>query len=167
MHKRGLFAVAAVTIAAALAIAGCGSGGSSTTSPTTPATSPATVPNQAGANLNIFLVKGEVVTQVARESATPSVEGALNLLLNGPTEAEKAQGYDTAIPAGTKLLGYRVDGSKATADFSGEMASFGGGSARVQAIISQVDNTITSNDSNIESVAVTVEGKPAEEVLQP
>jgi hypothetical protein len=47
------------------------------------------------------------------------------------------------------------------------MLNYGGGSARVQAIVSQVDNTVLNNDKTVSAVDITVDGVPAEEVLQP
>lgn len=114
----------------------------------------------------VFFLEGQSVVRVARPGA-PSARDALDALLAGPTPEEKALGYTTAVPAGTRLLGYGVAGAEATADFSGEMLSFGGGSAIVQAITSQVENTVLGNDSTVTTVSITVEGKPAEEVLQP
>ncbi|MHB8895979.1 MAG: GerMN domain-containing protein [Candidatus Geothermincolia bacterium] len=166
---RKLLSVTAVAalVVVALVAAGCGeSGGAPTTTPaTSPTTTPSTTPS--GTTVSVFFTRGDVVTQVTRQAANPSAQAALNDLLQGPNEAEKAQGYATAIPSGTKLQSYTVSGSQATVDFSREMLNYGGGSALVQAIISQVDNTILNNDKSVRTVAITVDGQPAEEVLQP
>ena len=61
----------------------------------------------------------------------------------------------------------KFEGGTAIADFSKEILGYGGGSARVQEIMAQIDNTVTSNDSSVKNVSVTVEGKPSEETLQP
>jgi spore germination protein GerM len=163
-------ASAVVLLLAAAALAGCGGSGTVNTG-TVPITS---MPQRnqttpAVINLRVFMVKGETVTEVLRtaQGDTDLVQQALADLLAGPNDAEKAQGISTAIPEGTRLLSYQVKADKASADFSKEMLSFGGGSARVQAILGQVDNTITANDPAVKRVTVTVEGKPAEEALQP
>lgn len=146
-----------------LVLSGCGGGAG----PTNPQTGPATTPSSSpGAkSLKVFLVKGEVLTTVTRQGN--GVEDALKYMIEGPNASEKAQGISTAVPPGTQLLSYSAPGGKATADFSKEMLDYGGGSARVQAIMGQIDKTIQSNDPSITSVAITIEGKPAEEVLQP
>ena len=162
-------AVAALLLLVVTVLAGCGSGGG--TSGTVPLNSipEAHQTTPAQVTLNVFLVKGETVSQVTRttQTSTDLVQQALADMLAGPTEAEKTQGFSTAIPAGTRLLSYQLTNGKATADFSKEMLSFGGGSSRVQAILGQVSNTITANDPAVKTVSVTVEGKPADEVLQP
>ncbi|PKQ28796.1 MAG: hypothetical protein CVT63_01080, partial [Candidatus Anoxymicrobium japonicum] len=96
-----------------------------------------------------------------------SVEEALSEMLKGPTATEKKQGYSTAIPEGTKLRSYSVADDHATVGFSKEMLNYDGGSSRVQAIRSQIDNTIMNNNKTIKTVIITVDGKPADEVLQP
>jgi spore germination protein GerM len=168
MSRRMIVAVAMVLAALVLA-AGCGGTGGSTAKPTTPTTptTPATTPNPAGPTVSVFLLKGDVVSQVRREVATATVVDALNELLKGPTQAEKDQGYTTAIPAGTRLQAYKTIGATASADFSKELLNYGGGSAAVQAITSQIDNTVVSNNKAIKTVDITVDGKQASEVLQP
>lgn len=166
MRKVSWFLVLAL-VAVAFAAAGCGSGGGSPE--TSPSTSPSTTPSTTPSNdktMSVFFVKGGAVSQVARQGA-PSGEGALKALLQGPTESEKAQGYSSAIPAGTTLLSYKLSGTQATVDLSEEVLDYGGGSAIVQAIMSQIDNTVLNNDDAVRSVSITVGGKPAEEVLQP
>jgi spore germination protein GerM len=170
MLQRNAIVAAAIIAVAAIALAGCGGGGSST-SGTTPLT---TLPSgdrttPGGATLKVFLVKGDTVTQVVRQVAGGGggARQALEEMLKGPAASEAAQGISTAIPAGTTLLSYKVESGTATADFSKEMLNYGGGSARVQAIIGQIDNTVTGNDPSVRTVTVTVEGKPAEESLQP
>ena len=164
MHKRLPGLALAGILVVAIVVAGCGAGGGSPA--TIPATSPKTTPS-AKTTLSVFFMKGEVATQVMRQAENPTVQAALNDMLQGPNEAEKEKGFTTAIPAGTKLQAYSVSGGRATADFSKEILNYGGGSARVQAIVSQVDNTVLNNDKTVSAVDITVDGVPAEEVLQP
>jgi len=163
-------AAAVILVLAATALVGCGGSGTGNTG-TVPANSmpkrPETTPTVI--DLRIFMVKGETVTEVLRtaQGNADLVQQALTNLLAGPNQAEKDQGLTTAMPEGTRLLSYQVKAGRATADFSAEMLNVGGGSARVQAILGQVDNTITANDPAVKGVAVTVEGRPFEEVVQP
>jgi hypothetical protein len=89
-------------------------------------------------------------------------------------------GFTTAIPTPEEVLNYAgrqldwgprvrlrkliiVDGV-ATADFSKEMAAYGGGSARVQAIQEQITLTLKQFPS-VKEVRILVDGKP--DALQP
>jgi hypothetical protein len=166
MRKRWLV-LPVIGLCAAIALA-AGCGGTKVPNLTGPVSVPVqTTPAPTISGVSIFLMKGDTVTQVTRPAPQGSVEEALNTLLGGPSEAEKAQGLTTAIPAGTKLQKYSAKGGKATVDFSKELLNYGGGSARVQAIVSQISNTVVANDKTITTVAITVDGKPADEVLQP
>lgn len=170
MKRRNV--LAAVVLASVVAIgflaAGCGNKTASPSS-TVPVISP-DMPSTAPVGqltVLVFLIKGETVFQVSREAASSGAQQALNELLKGPTEAEKQQGLSTAIPGGTRLNRYAVENGKANADFSGELKNYGGGSAMVQAIINQIDNTVLSNDPTVKSVEITVDGVSADEALQP
>jgi spore germination protein GerM len=89
-------------------------------------------------------------------------------------------GFTTALPSPEEVLNYAgrqsdwgprvrlrkltiVDGV-ATADFSKEMAAYGGGSARVNAIQEQVTLTLKQFPS-VKEVRILVDGKP--DALQP
>jgi spore germination protein GerM len=156
--------IAVTALSAVLAVAGCG--GKSAVKETSRETAPATTPSTA-ATVTVFLLKGETVTAVSRKVSKAGAEVALTEMLKGPTGAEAQQGFATAIPNGTRLLSYRVEGGKATADFSGELKNYGGGSARVQGIVDQITRTVTSNDKGVTSVEIEIAGVPAEESLQP
>jgi spore germination protein GerM len=160
--------VVATAFSAVLAIPGCG--GKSVVQETSreksSATSPATEPS-TGAGVTIYLLKGETLTGVTRKVSEAGAEVALTEMLKGPSDAEVEQGFATAIPDGTRLLSYRVEGGKATVDFSDELKNYGGGSAGVQGIVGQITSTVTSNDKRVTSVEITIAGVPAEESLQP
>src|SRR5450830_120362 len=94
-------------------------------------------------------------------------EEALVELLKGPTESEKQQGLFSPIPEGTRLNSYAVEGDTAKVDFSGELLKFGGGSAAVRGITAEINKTVLANDPRAGTVEVTIDGQPAEEVLQP
>ncbi|HEY5531947.1 MAG TPA: GerMN domain-containing protein, partial [Candidatus Anoxymicrobiaceae bacterium] len=117
--------------------------------------------------VSMFFLKGEVFTKVTRPSTKPGPEAGLIELLKGPSASEKQQGLLTAIPSGVTLLRYSSQNGQAKVDLSKELENYGGGSAKVQAIVNQINNTVMSNDSTVKSVSITVAGVPAEEVLQP
>lgn len=88
-----------------------------------------------------------------------------------PTDAEKAQGYFTAIPEGVELLKYSplkgADGAmEFNLDFSEEMKNVAG-SCRVQAIRAQIEQTVRDGYTGNERVIITVAGGDPDEALQP
>jgi spore germination protein GerM len=158
-----LFAVTAVFI---LGVAGCGEQVEVTTQPKKVPTIPKTVP--AGeVSVNVYFMDGEEGTAVVRKVEKGGAEGALIELLRGPTEGEKQEGLFSPIPGGTRLNSYTVDGDTAKVDFSGELLLFGGGSAAVRGITTEINKTVLANDSRVSTVEITIDGRPADEVLQP
>ena len=85
---------------------------------------------------------------------------AVKALLAGPTPAEQQAGLDTAVPAGTRLLGLSIDGGVARIDLSGEFGS-GGGSPSMTARIAQVVYTLTRFPT-VRAVQFLVDGDPVE-----
>jgi spore germination protein GerM len=159
----------AVFLAAVLLVAlvaGCGEGEQeAVTTPANPPSTGMTVP-AAGESVQVYFMVGEKTAPVTREVEGGALE-ALEELLNGPLPEEEEKGFATAIPGGTRLNGYTVEGEVATVDFSAELASYGGGSAIVQAITAQITETVTANDPGVTTVAITVDGVPSDEALQP
>lgn len=97
---------------------------------------------------------------------TPGVARAsLNLLLQGPTEEEVAQGLGTAIPAGTTLQDIRIENGVAYADFSKTLDEGVAGSAMVTAIREQITRTLMQFPS-VTSVVISINGE-TEDILQP
>ncbi len=86
------------------------------------------------------------------------VEAALNLLLQGPTEEERTDGYSHELPEETILRGVRVtrDGI-AFLDFSREVES-GGGTATMFARLKQVVYTATQFPQ-VKEVRILIDGK--------
>ncbi|HEY3247484.1 MAG TPA: GerMN domain-containing protein [bacterium] len=72
------------------------------------------------------------------------VRAALLEMLRGPTTVERASGFSTAIPEGTRLLGLRIADDVVYADFSGEVES-GGGSASMLGRFWQIVYTATQD----------------------
>ena len=83
---------------------------------------------------------------------------ALTELLKGPNPSETSNGWGTAIPAGTRLLGIDLDDGVATVDLSSEFES-GGGSLSVRMRLAQLVYTLTEFQT-IQSVALEIEGQP-------
>lgn len=75
-------------------------------------------------------------------AASSPTEQALGALLTGPNATETAAGMRSAVPAGTRLLGLRIDRGLATVDLTKEFAS-GGGSLSSAARLAQVAFTAT------------------------
>lgn len=92
-------------------------------------------------------------------------KAALTLLLLGPTESEEQAGYQTNIPARTKLKSVVIENGTAKADFSEELNQFGGGSCRVAAIRAQISETL-KQFSSVTNVIISVNGQ-TEDILQP
>lgn len=117
-------------------------------------------------SVSVSFIKGTEFVSCPRE-VEGGASGSLNELLVGPTKEEAAQGFQTAIPAGVKLNSYKVEGGVAKADFSSELLNYGGGSARVEAIIKQITDTVLHNDPSIISVEISVNGVPSGQSMQP
>lgn len=83
----------------------------------------------------VFPVDREIPRTVA------PAEAALRLLLAGPTEVEKRDGYQTSLPPGTELRSVRLVGGMAEADFSETLDEIAGACA-VEAARAQVDSTL-------------------------
>lgn len=168
--------VALALVASACAGARSGSlgpvgGGSPTPSPTGQPTGPGpTTPSPGGtpspgrtANFEVWFVYGDRLFLTRRtEPFDPGVaRQAITALLEGPTEAERAAGVATAIPAGTRLLGVSLsDDGLLTVDLSGEFAA-PGGSLEEQLRLAQVVHTATQFRT-VEGVAFRVDGQPVE-----
>ncbi|MBU4302314.1 MAG: GerMN domain-containing protein [Actinobacteria bacterium] len=164
--RRGLPALLLAMVLLVALAAGCGEGEQEavTIPQTTPST--ATTAPVAEESVQVYFLLGEMPATVTREVEGGAPE-ALEELMKGPSPEEEEQGFATAIPGGTRLRSYAVEGEVATADFSGELASYGGGSAMVQAITAQITETVRANDPRVTTVVITVDGVSADEALQP
>ena len=85
---------------------------------------------------------------------------ALEDLLEGPTEAERAAGFASAIPDGVQLLGLAIDDAIATVDLSAEFES-GGGSHSIFARLGQVTCTLTQFPT-VKGVLFELDGRPVD-----
>jgi len=86
-------------------------------------------------------------------------------LLKGPTTAEKSAGVTTVIPDGVQINSIRRTGDTIYADFDSTLEFQVGGSCRVQAIRSQITNTL-KQFSGVNNVVISINGR-TEDILQP
>lgn len=95
-----------------------------------------------------------------------TAEAALRELLHGPTAAEEDDGARTAILPGTELRSVSIAGDTATVNFNRQFALGIAGSCNVQALRSQVEETLKQFEG-VQNVKILVEGADASQVLQP
>ena len=92
-------------------------------------------------------------------------KAALEELLAGTTQKEKASGYFSNINTGVKLNKLTIDSGVAKADFDDQLEYGTGGSCRVSAIRAQITETLKQFPT-IKEVIISINGKTAE-ILQP
>jgi len=96
---------------------------------------------------------------------TAVARAAIEELLKGPTEEEKAAGFFTSINTGVKIQKLVVENGTAKVDFDKQMEYQMGGSCRVSAIRSQITETL-KQFSTVKNVIISVDGR-TEDILQP
>lgn len=156
---------ATLLVGTALLAAGCDTRDDGSGSPTA-APPMATEPGTTGTETEqttfaVYLARGEQVAPVRRRvTATPGIlRAAVAKLLAGPSREERSTGYDTAVPAGTRLLGVSVADGTARVDLSGSFASGAGGSS-MRRRVAQVVYTATQFPG-VDRVSFSLEGTPA------
>ena len=82
---------------------------------------------------------------------------AVNALLAGPSTGEKGRSITSSVPAGSQLLGLKIEAGVATVDLSKEFES-GGGSASVMGRLGQMVYTLTQFPT-VKSVVFQIEGE--------
>lgn len=90
--------------------------------------------------------------------------GALEQLLNGPSQSEIELGFSTAIPQGVLLQKFEVKNGVAYADFSNELSKVAG-SCRVRGVKAQIEKTLTDLP-DIDKVVISINGQ-TEGILEP
>ncbi|RJQ34158.1 hypothetical protein C4566_02420 [Candidatus Parcubacteria bacterium] len=90
---------------------------------------------------------------------------AVEKLLEGPTEDEKADGYYTSINSGVKINSISIEDKTAYIDFDSQLEQGVGGSCRVLAIASQIKVTLDQFDT-VDDVVISIDGR-TEDILQP
>ena len=114
--------------------------------------------------ITIYLVRkvdpGEIYVAVSREvPATPAIgRAAIEALLRGPTPEERDQGLESPVPAGTALLGLRIDQAVAYADFNRALLAHSGGPAREKSIARVISLTLEQFPT-VREVVISVEGR--------
>jgi hypothetical protein len=109
---------------------------------------------------NVFAVKRHV------SSDTNIYRAAIEALLEGPTEDEESEGYDTSIPERAKIKSVAADAEGVvTADFDDRLDRGVAGSCRVSAIRAQIESTL-KQFPEVRDVIISVDGE-TEEILQP
>lgn len=89
---------------------------------------------------------------------------ALEELLKGPTAEEKADGYTTNIPSGSKLNSLVIVNGEARADFNATTES-GGGTTSMLARTNQIKKTLLQFPT-IKNVTISIDGR-TKDIFQP
>jgi len=95
---------------------------------------------------------------------TAVAQAAINELLKGPTDAEKAAGFFTSIPVGSKLNSISIVNGVAKADFNATTES-GGGSCSMAARVAQIRQTLLQFPT-IKSINLAINGRTGD-IFQP
>jgi spore germination protein GerM len=90
---------------------------------------------------------------------------AIEELLKGPTEQEKAQGFSTSINPGVIIQSLVIENNTAKIDFSEDLEAQVGGSCRVSAIRAQITETLKQFET-VKNVIISINGKTGD-ILQP
>jgi spore germination protein GerM len=90
---------------------------------------------------------------------------ALEQLLAGPTDEEKAEGYFTSINPGVVIQSLTIENGVAKVDFNEQLEYQVGGSCRVAAIASQIRETLKQFPT-VSDVVISINGR-TEDILQP
>ncbi|HYO61709.1 MAG TPA: Gmad2 immunoglobulin-like domain-containing protein [Actinomycetota bacterium] len=124
--------------------------------PATPTPATVTQPVRLWLTLEDFT---GLTTRQAQVTPPRVATAAVTELLKGPTQSEISNGWGTAIPAGSQLLGIEVSGGVATVDLSGEFES-GGGSLSARMRLAQLVYTLTEFQT-VQRVKLEIDGQPA------
>jgi germination protein M len=110
----------------------------------------------------VWFHRGEQLFVVTRtQAATPRVgTAAVEALLAGPSETERAAGVQTQIPDGTQLLSLAIDDGIATVDLTSEYES-GGGTASMTMRLAQVVCTLDQFPT-VKGVLFELDGSPVD-----
>jgi len=168
-QSSGSAASSTTTVAAATTVASSSTTstvvGSTTSSSTTPPTMPtttavATTVPSTKVPVAVYMVSGELITPVRRQTAAATPQQALAALFAGPTAAERSQGVLSLIPAEARLRSVRVSGATVTVDVSSPFDT-GGGSLAMRLRVAQVVYTATQFPG-LTDVRFELEGAPVE-----
>jgi len=96
---------------------------------------------------------------------TAVARAALEELLAGPSDAEKADGFFTSVNPGVKIQKLTIENGVAEVDFDGTLERAVGGSCRVSAIRAEITDTLKQFPT-VKSVVISIDGR-TEDILQP
>jgi spore germination protein GerM len=103
------------------------------------------------------------VQRTVLKTQTPAKE-SINLLLAGPTDSEKAEGYYSVINSGVVLNSIAIIDGTAKVDFSKEL-EVAGGSCLVLAVRAEITQTL-KQFASVENVVISINGQ-SQDILQP
>lgn len=92
-------------------------------------------------------------------------KAAMERLLEGPTAAEKEEGYFTSLNQGITIQKLTIENKVAKIDFDEALETGIGGSCKVAFIRSQITNTLKQFPS-VSEVIISIDGR-TEDILQP
>jgi spore germination protein GerM len=101
--------------------------------------------------------------QIIKTSAV--ARAALEELLKGPTDKEKAEGFINNINSGVIIQKLVIENNVAKVDFDEQLEYQVGGSCRVAAIRAQITQTL-KQFSSVKNVIISINGR-TEDILQP
>lgn len=109
---------------------------------------------------NVFAVKRHI------SSETNIYRAAIEALIEGPTDDESADGYESSLPERVRLKSVAADSEGVvTADFDDYLGRGVAGSCRVGAIRAQIESTL-KQFPEVREVVISIDGE-TEEILQP
>lgn len=128
--------------------------------------------------MKIFLSDSSRVDDPAFDcSATVEVErsvpstpdeprAAMEALLRGPTDEERARGIASSLPPGVRLRSIMIANRTARVDLTSQLEYQMGGSCRVAVVRAQITDTLKQFSEKIDNVTISVDGR-TEDILQP
>ncbi|WP_104523429.1 GerMN domain-containing protein [Blastococcus atacamensis] len=124
-----------------------------------PAFEPSTGTSSSGPGLTVYFVRGAELAPTERRTPAPTAGVALDLLLEGPTRIEAADGVRTALAP--EVVGAEEDSPDGTATVSLARGFTGLTGGNQLLAVAQVVWTLTELPS-VTDVRFTVEGSPIE-----
>lgn len=107
----------------------------------------------------IYFVSGGRATPVERTTAEPDVTVVVALLLAGPTSAEVAAGFRTAVAPGTRLRSASVQGGTVSLDLTNAFVEVGG----QEQILAVAQLVLTATVvPGVERVSIALDGQVVE-----
>ena len=110
--------------------------------------------------IKVYFLKGSGIEAVerAQRQDRPPLKQAMDELLAGPRPEEAATGHITEIPPGTKVVALKAERGLAVLFFNDRLEDYGGGTAKVQALVAQIVYTATAIPG-IEKALIRIQGR--------